>query len=506
MTDDKNVIISYAILGTKHILSLTKTEETTPTDCPSKSTYKDIINNITVSYKDLDKLELDLLTKSIKYNFNKFKNISQPNDLCQLSVALDIRMALCTDDRILSSILSELVNDTIESLQFSEDKSKFQTEVQHLYNLITNQLQLIHKPTVASDVLDNVNGTLDYYGIQLTESNAQSILHITHDDTDALGCATLLNSAFGAQNVTHMFVPADDKQRLEKIKTVIDVIDDYKYIYITDIQLKDEHLPHLRYAITSGKLVWVDHHLSNCNKTGTWYNHKVGSSASAILFDMLKPQLEHKANFDNISQYIKGCNDWDTWAWTQDETMYGLYIEFMNRAILNASVDMWETKPDYDVAMQILDETLSVGRPGSLEDMSIQSILKLYGSVSSELDNVQSQIDDWIANYNKVDVCGIPCAEIIVNTEEDICYSLQCHLFLDELRNSNSEIQTVYVANTETDKLSIRTYSDNIDVGEMCTLVGGGGHQKAAGCKYSDFKQYYISPTEETLSGIKAFI
>lgn len=326
----------------------------------------------------------------------------------------------------------------------------------------------------------------------------QHIIHITHNDGDAVGCAMVASAVFWGSDITDNTYFCAIGTQDDKIKEVLTKeIDKEIYpwaVIISDISLSFETCKWLNgLALKHGfKLLGVDHHATNTlNEYFNWF--KVYSSSSYLdkyytealtpisaaeaMLGIEFPSLYTRNTFVDL---IKMISRYDTWTWrTHPYDWTKKYINMSDDIVAKVCSFMgaeecfkslWAHWYDYfDISKE-------------MKTLVPESFFSIYWSLKAEeeryiktLPNKAHVVYNFLNKYT-----------IAIIISENIHGNAAC----EYIYNNYDFIDIVVVVYLSSGKLGLRTKRDDINLGEMVKSIymfcGGGGHSKAAGASIQD--------------------
>lgn len=296
--------------------------------------------------------------------------------------------------------------------------------------------------------------------------NGDRILHITHDDLDAEGCATIAElyaEANGFEIDTHFcHIGTTDK-------TIEDVLNENTYngILITDIGVSYKMAERLD---KSGMVVaMVDHHATNkLDKKYDWalVGKDETESATLLLYRLMKDDIEKSLtspkSVRTLETFANKVSRYDMWEWQKHPTDYSEEdLNIINLLMGNVrSVTIFK--------MMILSPSYEKFIPGVYQEFVDAYKERRVNSVERTVNNcVKTKITLDNTKYN-VGIC-IPSSEFF-NAEMVGCYQ------------AYPELDIVFGLSPTRRMMSLRSGKDNINCGEIAAkYYHGGGHAGAAG-------------------------
>lgn len=287
-------------------------------------------------------------------------------------------------------------------------------------------------------------------------------LHLSHNDADGYACFVV--SALCAYNYECKTTEAGIvMQNLLQIMMEKEAIP--SALILTDISFNEnedeisvfEELLEKYNKSIGGFFKMVDHH-----KTALWMAENYpafctvevaeGKSAAQLYFDMMYSSVRWK---DNAEEYIRRVSYYDTWFWKTLQNEPGVYEEEM---ILSSRYST-----DYYIKHTI--DKIRCATPYQSTEYD-RAIIDRY---RKDRDNsIQKAVGD-ISTINVFDYK----VDVVVGTINASS--------LMELWGKDHPNAICGVLYPHTRVLSLRTQREDIDVGEICKQLGGGGHPKAAG-------------------------
>ncbi len=316
---------------------------------------------------------------------------------------------------------------------------------------------------------------------QLTRES--KIKLFTHNDLDGIGCELLGRLAFENIDVTIVKHPKDASEKVSEFVTE-GLYENYDKVFITDISvdmetaLKIDDLPNIHDIM---KFALLDHH-------GTADELNVFPWASVKVYQGATPRSGKESGTNMFFEYL---------------VMNGFFVKENYRDAITIFVekirryDTWEWKEKYD----------------DQDSMMLNQLIWLLGAerfVLGFLEKFASQRPfivsegSWLQMFSKGDLIIIDTdkrnKEAYINRKEKqmvngvdkfgnkfgIVFSEQ---YTSELGNVLSErhpeFKYIAMIDMGSQKVSLRTTHDDIDLGkDIAKLYGGGGHAKASGFEF----------------------
>lgn len=307
-------------------------------------------------------------------------------------------------------------------------------------------------------------------------------LHLSHNDADGYACfvVSALCSYYGEYRVSEAGNVMETLLQIMLEKEAIPaelIVTDLSFNENDDEIFVFEELMRIYNNSIGCSFMMVDHH-----KTALWMAEKYpelctvevvdGKSAAQLYCDKCyHPLITIDQWRDNVEEYIRRVSYYDTWFWKTLQNEPGVFEEemilssrysiqyYIKHTIDKIRSNLPYQSTEYDMAI--------IDRYRNERDKSIQ---KAVGDIST-INVFDYKVDVVVGTINASSLM-----ELWGKDHPDaICGVLYPH----------------------TRVLSLRTQREDIDVGEICKQLGGGGHPKAAGavldpemfCKF--LQEYY---------------
>lgn len=297
----------------------------------------------------------------------------------------------------------------------------------------------------------------------------------THTDLDGVGCAIVLKTMM--KKVYHVITDIDisyhdyDDINSSVMDYVMNTnVDDYDYIYITDISVNEETAQKLDKLVIDERVrvVLIDHH-----KTALWLNEyewahvysndESPKSATLLLLDYLISRrglpigntCDRVASY-NIRQFATLVSRWDTWLWVDGEHNY-----------IEQSLNRLSGIYDKDTFIWLMADRITYTHPliSNTEYTMLDSMAKQIGLYVKECHEMVTTITNHGLTY------GVVFCEKYVNEVAKYIYE------------NHPEFAFVAIVNLHTQSVSLRTNKEEVDVSVFAKKFGGGGHKQASGFK-----------------------
>lgn len=296
----------------------------------------------------------------------------------------------------------------------------------------------------------------------------------THNDLDGVGCAILARMAFGEYDVDIEY--CDYGQIDSRVEDYFNSGLDYE-CHITDISISNE----LANKINDSKKKYqlLDHHATalNLNKF-LWCKVQVEDEFTGFktsgtemyyrwLIENNYLQNKRKGTASALYDFVELVRDYDTWRW----------------ATLGE---------DGIICKQVNDLLYLYGRNRFIDwcefRFAFGDFPKLQYTDRLVLEIKQREIDDYVKAKDKQlivnNLCGRTCGFVFAEKYFSELGNRLCQM--------HPEIDFIAMIDMK-GSVSYRTVKDDIDLGkDIAQVFGGGGHQKAAGSRFSKEVQMKI--------------
>ena len=288
------------------------------------------------------------------------------------------------------------------------------------------------------------------------------VLIFTHGiDIDGFGGAILGKLAFKNPKI----VFADNFNLDELMINTLKNDAPYDEIYVTD------HCPNyiLCEKIETSKVLSMiikvfDHHISRKGKEENFKfvnlvveNEHGKQSGTSLFYEYLVKTGKLKRT-DSLDMFVKLTTLYDTWEWKKDSE-YGMQAYRLNTLFQAVGRDKY-----IEIVRNILERN-----PNEFEFSTIEN--KIVDDFISEFN---AKIEGYINKIKIVDVDGLKvgCVELEDLYKNDIA---------EVLRNQNNPLNISYLMMPLKDRESVSLRNiENIDLADIASKFGGGGHKSAA--------------------------
>lgn len=300
------------------------------------------------------------------------------------------------------------------------------------------------------------------------ENSSQRIKLFTHSDLDGIGCIVVAQSAFN--NIDYEICDYDNVNEKVRDFFVGSEKNHYDKVFITDISINEEVANIIEDYQCGGypKVQLLDHH-----PTALWLNKY--DWAKVIIEDYLstiKDNKIHKVSgtyllmnelslqHDNFSKFVELVRQYDTWEWSTNKNVK---------------------------AKQLNDLFFILGTDRFLDNIDTLFNDEMEFSHTNQLllELEQNKIDRYIEKKNESLIKqDLQVQDVVYHV--GIIFAEQYHSELgNKLCSLNQDIDFVIIINLSK-SVSYRGIKDNIDLGQIAKVFGGGGHSKASGSPIND--------------------
>lgn len=283
---------------------------------------------------------------------------------------------------------------------------------------------------------------------------------ITHNDLDGVACGILGKLSFGDEcEVVTVNYDAITQTVLETLKQ----INEYERIYITDISVSPETARVIDTANNpDNKILLFDHHQTAKHLvTYQWATIEMPPESGASLFYKYLKQNNLLPDHESIKQFVELVRQYDTWEWAK--------VNNPAPVELNSLYHIYGNKHFVDVMLKRFKENKDTFEFTETDRMLLEiEETKIKNYVDAK---AKTLIKTKWNGYNT----GILFAETYIPQ------------ITEHVMKNNTDIDILMIV--QPDKvISLRTAREDINVGMLAKMYGGGGHPKAAGITVdSDF-------------------
>ena len=295
----------------------------------------------------------------------------------------------------------------------------------------------------------------------------------THTDLDGVGCGILARLAFQKEVIIRY-------NSLSALNREIDSFLEQKqqshFLFITDLSPNEENEQKLNdYFQEKGNIQLIDHHKTALHLNDYKWGYVVVedeqahlTSATSLFYDYLVTH-EMLEKTEIVTEFVELVRQYDTWEW---EKNHNYKAHQLNTLFFLMSIDEFEEKMvarlqknnhfDFDEFEQKLLD---------LEDEKRERYIR-----RKKRELVQKEVEEKFVG---------------------IIYAESYHSELgNELGKEHPHLDYIAIINIGAKRIAFRTIHEHVDVSEIASRFGGGGHAKAAGCSLSN--EAYKLFVEET--------
>lgn len=294
----------------------------------------------------------------------------------------------------------------------------------------------------------------------------------SHNDLDGVGCGIVGKLAFGED--IQVFYNSVGGLDFKVEKFFEEKENNEAVLLITDLSINEDNTKRIdNYIKEGGKAQLIDHHKSalhfnnyDWGKVRVNYDDGRQTCATSLLYEhLVENSLMEQSK--TLEQFIELVRQYDTWEWdkngnTKAKQLNDLFFMFSIEEFEEKVIKRIEQndKFDFDEFEQKLLE---------MEDAKIERYIK-----RKKRELIQTIIDE-------------KCTGVV--------HAESYHSELgNELGKEYPHLDYITILNMGGRKVSFRTIHDDIDVSEIASQFGGGGHAKASGCSMGNeaFQKYVI--------------
>ncbi len=294
---------------------------------------------------------------------------------------------------------------------------------------------------------------------------------LSHNDLDGVGCGILAKLAFG-QDVKVRYNSIASLNR--EIQFFLENDSSDIFLFITDLSPNEENELKLQeFYEEHGNVQLIDHHKTaihlNDYKWGyVLLEDAIGrlTSATSLFYEYLVSN-KYLEETNAIVEFVELVRQYDTWEWEKNENHKA---HSLNSLFYLVSIDEFEeTMLERLQSSDHFDFDDFEKRLLNMEEDKIERYIR-----RKRREIVQAKVGDYFAG---------------------IVYAESYHSELgNELGKEHPHLDYITILNMGGKRISFRTIHDHVDVSEVASKFGGGGHQKASGCNLVDeaYKLYVL--------------
>lgn len=296
---------------------------------------------------------------------------------------------------------------------------------------------------------------------------------LSHNDLDGVGCGILAKLAFGKDvKVRYNSVASLNRE----VEWFLENDNKETFLFITDLSVNEEMEKKLElFYQSNGNVQMIDHH-----KTALHFNNydwgyvlvdddegKL-TSATSLFYDFLV-ETKHIEPSDAVSEFVELVRQYDTWEWEKNDNHEA---QRLNALFFLISIEEFEEK---------MMSRLTSSEHFSFDEFEVKI-----------LDMEEHKIERYIRRKRR-ELVQAQVGELFAG----IVYAESYHSELgNELGKEYPHLDYIAILNIGGKRLGFRTIHDDIDLSEVASQFGGGGHAKASGCSLNeDAYQRYVVET-----------
>ncbi len=299
------------------------------------------------------------------------------------------------------------------------------------------------------------------------------ISHIA--DMDGLGGVILTKLVFS--NVEVILTEPDDLETYIEELLKDNKYEQYERIFVTDLGMRGNTGHIINNSPLKDILLHFDHHETNSEvNIYPWSTviSKIGDfkpSGTSIFYEyLLNTYPENDVlKYNSLKELVEGIRSYDTYQFKETGDMLGynltsILVEVGRDKIIDSIIDriLYDDKEHFNLT---------------------EKEIEIYKKSDKELEDYLKWCDD---NLIRMNFMGYNIGLSISTKFRSSVGNLLSEKYKDEL-------DFILIANYERESFSIRTVND-INIGQICKILGGGGHDKAGGFAMTDENLELTSP------------
>lgn len=317
--------------------------------------------------------------------------------------------------------------------------------------------------------------------------------HITHNDSDAVGCALVAALAYPELNLedTTYFctIGPGPSEAVRKIFETF-TIDEIGLIIISDISVDDDALELLNDARSKGVVVvGYDHHVTNtANQKYDWFvvdseRHyddmrygKDGYLQSATL--LMAKQLHMLNKSSALDKIVDDISRYDIWEWKNhpferteeySEDIVSVYTKFVGvRDTFNELLDYFNTNRLFEEKSEPYPESF-----------------KWIYYIQKRKEKETCERAPMYAKNNVFEFNGT-----MLNAAYYICNNEHSNAVADYINTNFPEIDLTIILYPESRKVGFRSKKEHVNCSLIAKELGGGGHPGASGATINNIDDF----------------
>ena len=346
----------------------------------------------------------------------------------------------------------------------------------------------------------------------------ENVIHITHNDSDAIGCALLARLVYGKEVETH-FCPigqtpdkiADDVMR----KFYASDDSAYMTLIISDISVSsetaDELIEMMEDSDNRFTVISYDHHRSNPNigKTGFYVSEKdcTGTPASAarLMYNRYMLSQQHSLMPVNDTRFnvalnilIDQISRYDTWEWKNHPLPIDNITDLRIAGYKLSQIREVGLNPNVILSEDLVPAMIQIYGIESVYEDLVEYYIHLRDD-KMDTDTTGYYPENWDDTYQLYQKLVTKDKEYWLRKARVFQHGeyIVAGVAADNLINSSDVANAIYTAYEDIDivyllypgslQIGFRTAKDTIDLSRYASrLYHGGGHQKASGSRMTD--------------------
>jgi oligoribonuclease NrnB/cAMP/cGMP phosphodiesterase (DHH superfamily) len=297
----------------------------------------------------------------------------------------------------------------------------------------------------------------------------------THNDLDGVGCGIIARCAFGDKiEVRYNSISGLDLQVERFLERSREKHKRGGLLFITDLSISEANEAGVeRYVQAGGKVRLLDHHKTALHlNRHSWatvqmeYEDGRLASATSLFYEYLVQHGLLKSS-KAMAQFVELVRQYDTWEWEQRGNVRA---KRLNDLFFLFSLDDFE---------EMMTGRLQQDREFEFTEFE-EKILDLE----------EGKIERYVRRKRRELVQALIGDRYVGVVHAEAYHSELGHA----LGKDYPHLDYIAILNIGSKKISLRTIHDQIDVSEVASELGGGGHAKAAGCPLTEsaFQRYVV--------------
>lgn len=296
----------------------------------------------------------------------------------------------------------------------------------------------------------------------------KKVLLISHiADMDGLGCVILAKIVFDKLDV--ILIEPDELNT--KVEDILNnkLYNNYDKIFITDLGMHIETGKLINNSILKEKVIHLDHHQSNMEVSIYPWSTVISEingfkpSGTSLFYDYLMENYPDNKILKNnsLKELVEGIRSNDTYQFKDTNNKLGYYLtQILARNGREQTIDAFYNR---------------IISGNKTHFKLTKDEIKICEEMQKELDEYLKWCDQSLI---RMTFLGYKIGLSISTKFRSSVGNLLSEKYKDEL-------DFILIANYERESYSVRTVND-INVGNICKSLGGGGHEKAGGFPMTD--------------------